>query len=101
MSRFLIRLGGLGIVGAVVYLAACEMFFHGADEALFKTLLMASGVSLAAGVVAWIAGRVTARLVGRSCPRCGRHVAQGRVYCEDHMRDAINEYRDRQREREG
>ena len=99
MARFLIRLGGLGIVAAIVYLAVGEMF--GADQALFRTLIWASGFSLGAGIIAWAAGRVTAGIVGRSCPRCGRRVARGHVYCEDHMRETINEYRDRQREREG
>lgn len=101
MARFLLRLGGLGVVGAIVYLAVGETLLQGADKALFNTLMMASGVSLAAGVVAWAAGRVTAGLAGRSCPRCRKRVAPGRVYCEEHLRDAINEYRDRQREREG
>ena len=101
MARFLIRIGGLGIAAAIVYLAVGEMFLHGADKALFMTLIWASGISLGAGVIAWAAGRVTAGLVGRSCPRCGRRVARGKVYCEEHMRETINEYRDRQREREG
>jgi hypothetical protein len=101
MARFLLRLGGLGVVAAIVYLAAGEAFLGGADRRIFGTLFAASGMSLAGGLVAWVAGRVTAGLVGRSCPRCGRRVARGRVYCEDHLREAINEYRDRQREREG
>jgi predicted nucleic acid-binding Zn ribbon protein len=34
-----------------------------------------------------------------TCPRCGRKVARGRVYCDDHLKETINRYRDEQREK--
>ena len=63
------------------------------------TRVAPSRVCLALGLVLSMAGRGMATLVGRSCPRCGRRVARGRVYCEDHLQETINEYRDQQRNR--
>ena len=59
---------------------------------------IAGGLCLAAGLLAKAAGRTTAVLVGRTCPRCGRRVTHGRVYCEEHLKETIDEYRDQQRE---
>ncbi len=98
MARLLLRVGGLAIVGAFVYLAVWTAFMGGADDALFRTMLMAGGACVGAGCLAWAVGRTTAGLVARSCPRCGRRVARGRVYCEEHLQETINEYRDRQRD---
>jgi hypothetical protein len=64
----------------------------------FKTLLFAGAAAVAAGAALKILGRGVAGFVARSCPRCGRRVARGRVYCEDHLKETIDEYRDRQRD---
>ncbi len=101
MATFLIRGGFLIIVGTVVYLAVAEALLDGADEVLVRRLLLAGGGTLAGGIVLKIVGRLMAALVARTCPRCGRTVARGRVYCDDHRAEAINEYRDRDRERRG
>jgi hypothetical protein len=101
MARLLSRLGGLAIAGAFVYLAVWETWMDGADNRLFLNLLAAGGASIAAGVVFWILGRGAAGLASRSCPRCGRRVGRGRVYCDDHLREAVNEFRDQERERRG
>jgi hypothetical protein len=97
MARGLVRLGGLLIVASVVYLAAAQILAGGPDKALFRNIAIAGTLCLALGFVLSIAGRGMATLVGRTCPRCGRRVARGRVYCEDHLQDTINEYRDQQR----
>ena len=98
MARLLLRLAGLLIVGAVVYAAIGEAFLGGADAALVQKLLAGGGLSLAGGLVARLAGRAAAGIAGRSCPRCGRRVKRGRVYCDEHLQETINEYRDRQRD---
>jgi len=98
MSRLLLRLGGLALLGGIAYMVLGEALFGGADNRLVKTILIAGGVALAAGLVARVAGRAAAGLAGRSCPRCGRRVARGHVYCDDHLQETINAYRDRQRE---
>ena len=98
MSTALFRIGGLLIVGAVLYLVIWDIFLGGADNTLARRLLLAGGAALAGGVVARMAGRATAGILSRSCPRCGRRVARGRVYCDEHLQETINEYRDRQRD---
>jgi hypothetical protein len=99
MSRILIRLGGLIIVLDFVYLAAGELWFGGVDDVLFRNFLKAGGASIAGGCVLWFAGRTAARVAGRTCPRCRRRVAHGRIYCDEHRSEAINEQRDRDRTR--
>ncbi len=98
MARLLLRVGTLLIVGAVLYAVLGETVFGGIDNGLANTILIAGGVCLVAGIVARLAGRATAGLVARSCPRCGRRVARGRVYCDEHLQETINEYRDRNRD---
>ena len=99
MARALVRLGGLLIVASVVYLAAAQILAGRPDKELFRNLAVAGTLCVATGLVLWMAGRGMAALVGRSCPRCGRRVGRGRVYCDDHLQETINEYRDQQRKR--
>lgn len=100
-SRLLLRFGGLAIVAACVYLAIWETWKGGADNALFLRIVTAGGVSLGLGLLLRILGRGVAGLVSRSCPRCGRRVPHGRVYCEDHLKEVVNEFRDQERTRRG
>ena len=97
MGRILVRIGGFLIVAAVVYLPAARLIAGQEDPRVFRTLAGAGVIGLALGAVLMIAGRGMATIVGRSCPRCGRRVARGRVYCEEHLQDTINEYRDQER----
>ena len=97
MSGVLIRFGGLIVVLDLVYLAVWEMYAGGVDDALFRTTLMVGVACIAGGVVLWIVGRATARSVGRTCPRCRRRVPHGRIYCDEHRSETINQYRDRER----
>lgn len=99
MARALVRLGGLLIVAAVVYLPAAQILAGGPDKVLFRNIAAAGALCVALGFVLSMAGRGVAALVGRSCPRCGRRVARGRVYCDDHLQETINEYRDEHRNR--
>ena len=71
-----------------------------AEDYPSKPIRILAGAGLLCMVVGaglWIAGRGMATIVSQSCPRCGRRVGRGRVYCEDHLQDTINEYRDQQR----
>ena len=97
IARVLIRLGGLLIVAAVVYLPTSRLITGQENFKTFRNLAGAGMVSLLVGGVLWMAGRGMASIVSRSCPRCGRRVARGRVYCDDHLQDTINEYRDQER----
>lgn len=97
IGRVLIRVGGLLIVAAVVYLPAGRLITGQENFKVFRNLAGAGMVCLVVGGALWIAGRGMATLVSRSCPRCGRRVARGRVYCDEHLQDTINEYRDKER----
>ena len=99
MAKALLRLGGLLIVASVVYLAAAQVLSGTVDRKLFGIIATAGCVCVAVGLVLSIAGRGMAALVGRTCPRCGRRVTRGRVYCDEHLQETINEYRDQQRNR--
>ncbi len=99
MSRVLVRLGGFLVVAAVVYLAAAQMIRGEVDNKVFLRLAGAGAICVAVGVALAVFGRGMATVLGRSCPRCGRRVARGRVYCDDHLQETINEYRDQQRNR--
>ena len=99
MSRLLVRLGGLLLLASVLYLAIAQWAYGAVDNRLFTKILLAGGVSVAAGVVLWILGRGAAGHAARSCRRCGRRVRPGKTYCDEHLKEAIEEYRDHQRER--
>lgn len=101
MSRLLFSAGMLVLAGAILYLVVWDIFRGGADYELVKTALTVGGGGLAGGAVVWVLGRVTAGMVGRSCPRCRRRVNRGQIYCEAHLTQAIDEYRDEERRRGG
>lgn len=98
MSGLLIRLGSLIVVLDLIYLAVGEIVDEVVvDDTWFRTALAAGAASIAGGIILWLVGRATASLVGRTCPRCRRRVAHGRIYCDEHRSEAINQQRDRER----
>jgi hypothetical protein len=101
MGRALQRLGGVLIVASVVYVAAAQILAGDVNRKFFWIIAASGCVCLALGFLLSIASRGMAVMAGRSCPRCGKRVAPGRVYCEEHLQETINEYRDQQRNRGG
>ncbi|MFQ5877738.1 MAG: hypothetical protein ACE5JH_08655 [Acidobacteriota bacterium] len=99
MSRLLVRAGSLALLGGVLYLAIWDALLGGANYELVRLLLLLGGACLLGGLFARTLGGVAAGLTGRGCPRCGRRVAKGHIYCEEHLAETINEYRDEQRRR--
>jgi len=98
MPGILIRLGGLIIVLDLVYLAAGEFLLDGVDDEWFRNVLKAGAACIAGGIAVKFMGRVAAYFAGRTCPRCRRRVARGRIYCDEHRSEAINQQRDRERQ---
>lgn len=98
MAALLMRLGTALIVGDVLYLAIWTAR-GGANAHLFRILLGAGVVCFVFALVWSIAMRARSEIKAPSCPRCGRRVARGRVYCEDHLAETINRYRDEQRQK--
>lgn len=100
MSTFLYRLGTLLIVGDIVYLAGAQVLTGGeANKHVFQMILGLAGACLVAGLLLAVVVRAKTGLTASTCPRCGKRVARGRVYCEDHLVEAINRYRDEQRQK--
>lgn len=99
ISRLLSRIGTLLVVGDVLYLFLFDTLWGGADPRLFRIVLAAGAASLVGGLVASLVARARSGITAPACPRCGRRVARGRVYCEDHLVETINRYRDQERER--
>jgi hypothetical protein len=97
MGAFLFQLGGLILVADIVYLAVWTTSRGGADAGLFKSGLMAAAVCFAGGFVMGLGARATSGITAKSCPKCGRRVARGKMYCDDHLVETINQYRDEQR----
>ena len=97
MARYLARLGGLLLVAGLVYLAIWEIWRGGANAAVFRRFMVAGMVGLGLAGALWALGAGVAGIAGRGCPRCGRRVGSGRIYCDEHRQETINEYRDRQR----
>jgi len=98
LSSLLMRLGTALIVGDLLYLAIWTAR-GGANAGLFRILLGAGVLSLVAALVLSIVTRARSGIRAPSCPTCGRRVARGRVYCEDHLVETINRYRDEQRQK--
>lgn len=99
MSSLLYRLGTLLVVGDVAYLFLFDAFWGGADPRAFRTVLAAGALCLGGGFVASLVARARSGITAPTCPQCGRRVARGRVYCEDHLVETINRYRDQEREK--
>jgi hypothetical protein len=96
MASLLMRIATILIVGDLFYLAIWTAR-GGADAQLFRMILGAGGLCLAGGLVLSIVTRARSGIGAASCPTCGKRVARGRVYCEDHLVETINRYRDEQR----
>lgn len=98
MASLLMRLGTALIVGDILYLAIWTAR-GGVNDHLFRTLLAAGALCVLGSVVLSIVTRARSGIKAPSCPTCGRRVVRGRVYCEDHLKETINRYRDEQRQK--
>ena len=97
MGALLVRLGGLILVADIVYLVVWETSRGGADAGMFRTGLLAAAICFAGGLVMSVVARARSGITARACPKCGRRVARGKLYCDDHLVETINRYRDEQR----
>ena len=100
LGPLLMRIATILIVGDILYLAIWTAR-GGANAGLFRTVLGAGGVCLVAALVVSTATRAKSSISAPSCPTCRKRVARGRVYCEDHLVETINRYRDEQRHKGG
>jgi hypothetical protein len=99
MASLLYRLGTLLLVGDVLYLVLFEALWGGADGRLFRVVLAAATVCFVGGLVTTVVFRAKSGIKFPTCPTCGKRVTHGRVYCEDHLVETINRYRDQERQK--
>jgi hypothetical protein len=92
-------LGILAIAGGLLWMVVAELVLHQSSGAHVRLVLLAGVVSLAGSLIFSILGRVSAKVASGRCRRCGKPVQPGHVYCSDHFKDAVNEYRDHQRQK--
>ena len=98
LASLLMRLGTLLIVGDLIYLAIGTAR-GGENPHLFRVLLGLGVLCFAGALGVSIATRARSGIKAPACPTCGRRVARGRVYCDDHLKETINRYRDEQRQK--
>ena len=91
-------LGILCIVGGLLWMVIAELVLH-EDGGWVKPILLAGVVFLAVSLALTIMGRVSAKVSSRRCRRCGKPVQPGHIYCSDHLKEAVNEFRDHQRQK--
>lgn len=96
MSSLLYQLGGLVAVLDLIYLAWRR---DAANPWLFRAGLGVAAACLVGGFVIMIVQRAKAGITAKGCPRCGRPLARGRMYCDEHLAETINRYRDDERRR--
>ena len=96
MSALLYQLGGLVVVLDLLYLAWRR---DAASPTLFRGGLGLAVACIVGGLVITIVQRAKAGISARGCPRCGRPLARGRSYCDEHFAETINRYRDERRQR--
>jgi len=98
MAALLMRLATILIVGDLLYLAIWTAR-GGADARLFRVVLGVGGACLVAALILSVVTRARSGIGVPTCPTCRKRVARGRVYCEDHLAETINRYRDEQRQK--
>ena len=99
MVKLLRTLGFLAVAAAILWMVVSEMIFRESRVAQVRFLLGVGGVLLAASLILSMALGVSSKMKGSKCPRCGKPVQQGHTYCQDHLKEAVDRYRDDQRQK--
>ena len=85
------------MAAALLWMVLSEMVLGEGRGSQVRFLLGAGVLLLVASVAASMISRVTSKIAGKRCPRCGKPVQQGHIYCADHLKEAVNQFRDAQR----
>lgn len=96
----LLRTSGiLLLAGALLWMVLSEVVLGEGRGAQVRFMLGAGILLLAASFAVSMVSRVTSKMSGKRCPRCGKPVQQGHIYCPDHLKEAVNQFRDAQRKK--
>lgn len=100
MSSKLLQLGaGFAAVAVWLYLGAQAGWVEGRSADHWGPLaLKASLACLAGGLILRAVSPMGRKLREGRCVRCGHPVERGQLYCRDHMKETIEEYRDQTRD---
>ncbi|MFC2174134.1 hypothetical protein ACFLU6_16180 [Acidobacteriota bacterium] len=92
----LVLLVGLGLLTYTEFIAKDQtaeqlvQFQRWTKSALILGCLIYIG-----GLALGILGRAKDKVVKSRCLRCGKPVRKGHIYCDDHQKEVIEDYRDR------
>jgi hypothetical protein len=90
---------GLVVLGLAIAIGlfadSISLQFGGNAPAIMRLGLWAGGGLCLVGAVAWLLGRGASALGQRRCARCGRPVSRGATYCMDHMRESVEQAKER------
>jgi hypothetical protein len=92
-------LGLLLVAIGLLWMVIAELFLHESRGAQVRLLLLGGVLLLAVSVALSVMGRVSAKVGEKRCRRCGKPVLHGGLYCSDHLKEAVNEFRDHQRQK--
>ena len=99
MVKLLRTIGFLAVAAAVAWMVASEMIFHENRVSQVRLLLGAGVLLLVTSLILSMVLRVSNKVTGSRCPRCGKPVQQGHIYCQDHLKEVVNRSRDDQRQK--
>ena len=98
MGLRLFKVGLVVLIASLVFAIVAEYYFPGLASAapgIARAGLFAGAAMCAAGLVLWLLGRGAAAVSQRRCVRCGKPVYRGATYCLDHLKESVDQARDK------
>jgi hypothetical protein len=92
-------LGFLLVAAGLLWMVIAELVLGESQGGNVRLLLLGGVLLLAVSLALSFMGRVSAKVGGKRCRRCGKPVQHGHLYCSDHLKEAVNEFRDHQRQK--
>jgi hypothetical protein len=99
LVKLLRTIGFLAVTAAILWMGISEMVFHEKRFSQVRFLLAVGALLLIASLILSMVFRVSSKITGSRCPRCGKPVQQGHIYCQDHLKEVVNRSRDDQRQK--
>jgi hypothetical protein len=99
MVKLVRTLGFVALGAAILLMVLSEMVFKESRGNQVRLLLGVGAVLLVASFVLSMVFNVSNKMSGKRCPRCGKPVQQGHIYCSDHLKEVVNRSRDDQRQK--